>query len=80
MIHTTTNIYHDGEHIRQEKALTLEEYVKYGRLNPGQYILVGEIKYHRDCECHTNTEGFWVGDCTPYHQPSDRNYPAAHKH
>lgn len=69
---TTTNIYKNQKFIRREKALTLEEYVKMGRLEPGQYIHLAEVKADSDGrECHTNSEGFWVGDCTPYHQPSD---------
>lgn len=69
---TTTNIYKNGDFVRREKALTLEEYVKIGRLVPGQYLSLGEVKTDRDGrEYHTNSEGFWVGDCTPYHQPSN---------
>jgi len=68
---TTTGIYENRCYVRSEKAMTLEEYVKFGRLNPGQYIYLCEVKADDDGrEVHTNIESFWVGDCTPYHKPS----------
>lgn len=61
-----TFFYNNRRIVRSEKALTLKKYVELGRLEAGQYILIGEM----DEKGTRNTQGFWIGDATPYHEPS----------
>ena len=68
---TTTNIYHKNEFVRAEVLTTLEQYVRMGRLVPGQLILIGDIKVDGKEETAANTSSFWVGDCTKFHEISN---------
>jgi hypothetical protein len=66
-----TDFYHDNDLVRQETACTLVEFVKNGRLKPGQFVKVADITVDDNGEEHfENVEKFWVGDCTPYHRVS----------
>ena len=56
---------------RHEKLCTLLEYLKMGRLEPGQKILIAEVKKDVNGREHSShTETLYVGNCTPYIQPS----------
>ena len=72
-----TNTYNNKhEHVRTEKLLTLAEFIQFGRLKPGQKIMIGEVgreKTGLKREFSTNTETFWVGHATEYHSPSDND-------
>ena len=68
----TTKLYHNDKLVHSEKLCTLLEWVSsLNRLEPGQKIYIGDIiNDSNGKECSTNTEILYVGDCTPYHQPS----------
>lgn len=55
---------------RHEKLCTLLEYVQMGRLEPGTRLHIVEIGEVNGRECSKNTETLYVGNCTPYMQPS----------
>ena len=66
----TTNFYHRNKLVRQEKILTLAEFLSLGRVEPGQRLLVGDVTQDgRTCNVHT----IWIGHATPYHAPSDND-------
>lgn len=64
-----TTVY--GKKPRQEKLCTLLEYVQMSRLEPGHKLLLVEItKDASGRECSCNAETLYVGNCTPYIQPT----------
>ena len=66
-----TSIFKKEKWVRSEKICTLKDFLAMGRLKPGQSILIGEIsKDSNGREYSCNTEVLYVGNCTPYHQPS----------
>lgn len=67
---TTTNTYKNNKFIQSEKCCTLGEFVKMGRLKPGQNLFIGFVETRLGKECHYNTESIWIGDATVYHEPS----------
>ena len=58
----------DDKVIRQEKLVTLKEYVEMGRLEPGQLVYVCEVDFEKNT--HTNSETLIVGNCMPSIQPT----------
>ena len=56
-----TDFYHNGELKGTTPAMTLAKFMKTGRMEPGQYIKV------------VGAAPFWVGDCTPFHEPSEND-------
>lgn len=69
-----TNHYHNQNFVRSEKLCTLTEFVQMGRLTPGQMILVSEVNRDQlDRATSTNSETFWVGDCTPFEGPNQKS-------
>lgn len=52
---------------RQEKLVTLKEFVQMGRLVVGQCLYIGDVD---EKGLSSNTENIWIGDATPYHEPS----------
>lgn len=63
-------IFEDGKPTRKEKCPTLAEYIAMGRLKPGQRIVLADIGEIKGKECVKNAASLFVGDCTPYHEPS----------
>lgn len=58
----TTDIYNiNANSIRSEKLCTLLDYVKMGRLKPGQELFIGEIKEKDGVEVSFNIETIWIG-------------------
>lgn len=69
-----TNFYHNQNFVRSEKLCTLTEFVEMDRLAPGQKILVAEVgKDKAGGSFSTNSETFWVGDCTPFEGPNQKS-------
>jgi len=52
---------------RQEKLITLKEFIEMRRLAVGQYLYIGDID---EQGASSNTEGIWIGDATLFHEPS----------
>lgn len=62
----TTKIYENNKLVREEELITLGNWVKYGRLCPGQKLTL----WWKNKEDLWTTKFIYVGDCTPYCQPT----------
>lgn len=56
---------------RHEELTKFKNFLNRGRLKPGQIILLGSVL--EDSGVSFNTHKYHIGDCTPYHQPSDND-------
>ena len=57
---------------KSEKGLTLREYFELDReLKPGMLFCL--INTPNDAGGHTSYEDFYIGDCTPYMEPSEND-------
>ena len=66
----TTNFYdHKGNYKRSMPLMTLLQWVETGNLNPGQCLLIGDMK--GDYTSHRET--IWIGHATPYIQPTEND-------
>lgn len=60
-----------GTRTFEQKACTLEQYITAGKARPGTYIVIATVKQDKNGkEYCCNAEHIWIGNCTPYHEPS----------
>ena len=65
-IEANTKIYENGKLTREEELITLGNWVKFGRLKPGQKLTL----WFRNEKDLWKTKDIFVGDCTPYCRPT----------
>ena len=74
MINFTTDIRDAKDNlIRSEKPLTLKEYILMEReVTPGMHFSLVNIDFNTDDnpKTYTGYETFYIGNATPYHEPS----------
>lgn len=79
------------EWIRSEKPITLKEYIELNReFKPGMHFTLVERNFNTEGkpETHNGWESFYVGNCTPYLNPTtndggigwDMNHPRMAKY
>lgn len=67
----TTDTYLNGQRINQEKLCTLKEFLEMGRLKIGQKLHLAKIEKDKSgVDISFDAEDVWIGDATPYHEPS----------
>lgn len=67
-IEVNTKIYVNNVKMREEELITLENWVKFNRIEPGQKLKL----WWKEKE-YWKTEIIWVGNCTPYIQPTEND-------
>jgi hypothetical protein len=75
MTKTTTSIYHKDEFVRSEGLVKFSDWIKNGRVEVGQSISLSDVDFDEGSMINHEKLLYTivVGNCTPYHQPTDND-------